>query len=111
MPDDELWLRLPPNAGGLARLRARIDARRAPAYARRGAPTFALAAFAIAAVAAIGFGEYARSLPQRRFEQALRAALAKLPTPETEKGIARELPSSRPDVRILVLAQVSSHSR
>lgn len=104
MSDDELWRPLPPSDGGLARLRHRIEAREAQAPARRGARTFALATLAIALVAGIGFGEYARSLPQRRFEHALRAAIAALPSHEPEKGIARELPSSRPDVRILVLA-------
>lgn len=108
MHDHELWQSLPPTAGGLARLRDRIDARRAPGHARRG--TLALATLAIALVVAAGIGEYARSLPQRRFEHALRDAIEKLPPPETEKGIARELPSSRPDVRILVLAQATPRS-
>ena len=91
----------------LNRLRNRIEARHAQASARRGARRFALATLAIAVVAAAGFGEYARSLPQRRFERALRAAIAQLPAREPEKGIARELPSSRADVRILVLAQAA----
>lgn len=109
MSDSELWQSLPPTAGGLARLRERIDARRMPA--RRGTRAFALATLAIAIVAAAGVGEYARTLPQRRFEQTLREALAKLPPPEREKGIVRELPSSRPDVRILVIAQAAPQPR
>lgn len=108
MSDEEIWRPLPPSNGGLARLRHRIEARQAQAFARRGARTFALATLAIVLVAGIGFGEYARSLPQRRFEHALRAAIAQLPSQEPEKGIARELPSSRPDVRILVLATATT---
>jgi len=108
MPDHDFWQPLPPSAGGLARLRHRIEERQTRAPRRRCAHAFA---FATLAIAAIGIGEYARHLPQRRFEQALHHALAALPKPERESGIARELPSSRADVRILVLAPPDQQHR
>jgi hypothetical protein len=106
MTDDDSWRqRLQPPAGGLARLHRSVETR----SSSRGIPPWrsplAWASAAIAAVMAIGVTQYVQRAPQRAFERNLRSALATMPTDEVvERGIARELPSSRADVRIVELA-------
>ncbi|HEY0178320.1 MAG TPA: hypothetical protein VGC30_01670 [Dokdonella sp.] len=101
---DERWRRrLEPPPGGLERLAAAIAARRG-AQPRSRAP-FALAGATAAAAAALALAGYLREAPQRAFERDLRAALAAGLRDETrERGVVRELPSGRADVRILVVA-------
>jgi len=105
MTDDDSWRRpLQPPAGGLARLRRSVEARSSRSAPRWRAP-LAWASAAIMAVLAIGATQYVQRAPQRAFERHLRSALATMPTDEVvERGIARELPSSRADVRIVELA-------
>ena len=91
-----------PPAGGLARLVRAVEAGRAPArpWRLRG-----LAFATSATLLAIGVG-LVRHAPQRAFERQLHAALGDaLPADGhvAEHGIAAEWPSTRADVRILVL--------
>jgi hypothetical protein len=105
MTDDDSWRqRLHPPAGGLARLRRSVETRSSRGASRWRSP-LAWASAAIAAVMAIGVTQYVQHAPQRAFERNLRSALATMRTDEVvERGIARELPSSRADVRIVELA-------
>ena len=108
MTDEASWRQqLPPPAGGLARLRRSVETRSARPAPRWRSP-LAWASAAIAAVLAIGVTQYVQRAPQRAFERNLRSALATMPTDAVvERGIARELPSSRADVRIVELAPAS----
>lgn len=105
MTEHDSWRQhLEPPVGGLARLQREIDSRHDERPTLRSAPTF------VAAVVLLGFAlgatNYLRHAPQRAFERSLRAALATMPADDAivERGIARELPSSRADVRIVLLA-------
>ncbi|HEY0232779.1 MAG TPA: hypothetical protein VGC55_16140 [Dokdonella sp.] len=109
MSDHDAWrTKLEPPAGGLARLQREIDSRRDRVPRVRTAPAFAAAA----AFAALAFGvtHYLRLAPQRAFERSLQTALATMPADDAvvERGIARELPSSRADVRIVELAPAAT---
>lgn len=108
MTDEESWRQpLQPPAGGLARLRRSVEARPARSAPRWRSP-LTWASAAVAAILAIGATQYVQRAPQRAFERNLHSALATMPTDAAvEHGIARELPSSRADVRIVELAPAS----
>jgi len=99
---------LEPPAGGLARLQHELDLRHDERPTLRSAPTFVAAVVLV--TLALGATNYIRHAPQRAFERSLRAALATMPADEAivERGIARELPSSRADVRIVLLAPAAT---
>lgn len=88
---------LEPVAGGLARL-ADAVARQNP-RSRRSAWPFALGG-TLALLLATGVIHHRHEAPQRAFERQWRDALSSL---QQERGIRRELPSGRADVRILVV--------
>jgi hypothetical protein len=96
---------LDPPPGGLVRLMRSVQARQA--RPPRPALRLALAGAGAAACAALALGlsHYRHEAPRRVFEQHLQAALA---AERLERGIARELPSERADVRIVVLAAPAS---
>ncbi|MEP7042478.1 MAG: hypothetical protein ABI843_05415 [Dokdonella sp.] len=108
MTEHDPWRQLEPPAGGLARLRREIDARQNERPTLRPAPAFLV----VAVVTALAFGvtRYIRHAPQRAFERSLQTALATMPVDDAivERGIAQELPSSRPDVRIVQLAPAAT---
>lgn len=100
MTPTESWRRtLDPPPGGLVRLMRDVDARRA----RAPRPTLRLvfAGAAACAMVALGLVQYRHEAPRRAFERHLQAALD---AERRERGIARELPSGRANVRIVVLA-------
>lgn len=100
MTDAPSWQRaLDPPAGGLARLMRSVEARRARPPHRQWRLAFAGAAAAM--VIALGVAQHRREALGRAFERDFQAALA---AERSERGIARELPSARADVRIVVLA-------
>ncbi|MBO9662129.1 hypothetical protein [Dokdonella sp.] len=100
MTDAPSWQRaLDPPAGGLTRLMRSVEARRA--RPPRGQWRLAFAGAAAAIVVAFGVAQHQREAPRRAFERHFQAALQ---AERAERGIARELPSTRTDVRIVVLA-------
>lgn len=98
LPDS--WRRtLDPPPGGLAQLIRRIEMRRArPPHSML---RLVFAGAAACAMVALGLAQYRHEAPRRAFERQLQAALD---AQRHERGIARELPSERADVRIVVLA-------
>ncbi len=90
---------LDPPPGGLVRLMRSVETRRT--RPPRPALRFALAGAAASVALALGLAHYRNEAPRRAFEQHLQAALD---AERHERGIARELPSERADVRIVVLA-------
>ncbi|MET0225172.1 MAG: hypothetical protein ABW187_01905 [Dokdonella sp.] len=109
MTELEAWREwLEPPAGGLARLQREIASRHDAMPTLRSLPT--LVAAVVLAGFALGLTQYIRSAPQRAFERSLQAALTALPAQDAvvERGIARELPSSRADVRIVLLAPAAA---
>lgn len=94
---------LDPPPGGLVRLMRSVQVRQA--RPPRPALRFVFAGAAACAALALGLSHYRHEAPRRAFEQHLQAALA---AERLERGIARELPSGRADVRIVVLAAPAS---
>ena len=90
---------LDPPPGGLARLKESVGRRRARPPRRRTCRALAGAA---AAALALGAGLQLARAPHRAFERTLASALAETGVVH-ERGIARDLPSARGDVRIVVL--------
>lgn len=106
MSDTEAWKRpLDPPPGGLARLMQSVEARHARPPPRRA--RFAFAGAAVALLFACALTQYQREAPRRAFEHNLHAVLD---AERRERGIARELPSTRADVRIVVLAPPEAHN-
>lgn len=110
MTERDRWnTRLTPPPGGLERLSRTLAMRGAarPQVSRRWPMVFAAAC---SACLALGIGLYLRDAPRRVFEQSLRDALAQSAmanqdaTEDTAPPPLRELPSSRPDVRIVLVA-------
>lgn len=106
MSEVKSWQRaLDPPPGGLTRLMRGVDARRSRPARRQWRLAFGAAA---AVVVALGLAQYRHDAPQRAFERHFQAALD---AERRERGIARELPSARADVRIVVLAPVGTVPR
>lgn len=106
MTERDRWnTRLTPPPGGLERLSrtlaARDDAR--PGASRHWPMVFAAAC---SACLALGLGLYIQDAPRRAFEQSLHDALAQsaAAAENTAPPPLGELPSSRPDVRIVLVA-------
>ena len=109
MTDDAWRYMLEPPTGGLARLVESVQRQRNAAR-----HPFALAAIGAACALLIAVGtmryEYLRNEPQRRIESAIRAALEPPQQIRVENGAALELPSSRSDVRIFLIASLPANS-
>lgn len=106
MTEADAWRRLEaPPAGGLARLQAGIESRRyAPSRAWRTRGAWAGALVATFVISILLANSYREHTAQRAFADSLHAALARAEfQPVLESGIQRELPSSRADVRIVVI--------
>lgn len=104
MIEIRFWQRaLDPPPGGLMRLMRSVETRRAqpPQSHRR----LVFAGAAAIAVIALGLAQYRHEAPRLAFKRHLQAALE---AERRERGIARELPSARADVRIVVLAPVDT---
>ena len=105
MRESSTWnTRLTPPPGGLARL-ARTLAAESAAGRRPHVSTWVLGtATACSLCLALGLAWYQHEAPRRDFELALRDALAQMPAPPLDTiDTAIELPSSRPDVRIVLV--------
>lgn len=90
---------LDPPAGGLARLVRGVEARHAhpPHVDLR----LAFSASAVVLALALGIAHYQQEAQHRAFARQLRSAFE---AERREHGIARDLPSARADVRIVVLS-------
>jgi hypothetical protein len=109
MTDRESWRQpLEPPPGGLARLQRSVGARGVRKTPGWRAAAVACSSAAVAALLATGLAGYRERAPQRDFERSLQAAMATLNAPVVERGIARDLPSSRADVRIVELAPAAA---
>lgn len=103
---DELWrVTLDPPAGGLARLIESVQAQR-EARRRSFVPMSVGAVCALLLAIGVIRLDDRRTGPQRRIENAIRSALATDAQVRVENGAALELPSSRPDVRIFLIASL-----
>lgn len=100
MTEAHAWQRpLQPPPGGLQRLMQSVERRRAPRS--RFGPRHAFAGAAAAALVLVAGVQLARA-PRRAFEHALQTAIEETGSVR-ERGIAHDLPSTRADVRIVVL--------
>lgn len=100
MNDSARWnRRLTPPPGGMERL---MRALAEPQRSRR--PWVLTFAAACSACLAFWLGIYIHAAPQRAFEQSLREALAQSVAADEGVMPLQELPSSRPDVRIVLVA-------
>lgn len=105
MTEPQAWgaMRTPP-AGGSERLARALAQREVPRARQRWAIPASIAATCSLCVAA-GIAMHVHAAPRLAFERALQASLAQAERDAARAAPAalRELPSSRPDVRILLL--------
>lgn len=108
MTEQDAWrARLLPPPGGLDRLAHALSQ---PAPAHRTWIKGTAIAMACSLCIAAGLAMHVHNAPRHAFEQALQAALAETEHEVREPTVPppRELPSSRPDVRILLVQPVAT---